>query len=478
MKNNWFEIDKAGLAKILERKGKEFAIFELIQNAWDEDGVTNVQVTLVPDSANGYAQLTVSDNSPNGFADIAHAYTLFAESKKKSNPEKRGRFNLGEKLVLALAKEARITTTTGTVIFNADGRRRSSETSAAGSKIYMVIRMKRDEIDKAVTACQRLVQPSLVTTTINGVPLTSTPMMKTFFAPLTTEVSDGEGHLVRVTRSSNVEVFRASSTRPAAIYEMGIPVCEIDGKYIFNVGQKVPLTMDRENVLPSFAKQLAVAAVNNMQDVLDSDDANTSWATEAATSPDIDPQALNVVMTQKFGEKRVIYDPSDPEANSRAAAEGFTVITGGQLSKAAWDNVRTHGAALPAGQVTPSPKPYSPDGKDLTLVKELTDGMVDVQAYAVKFARVILGKSIGVVFAAEATWPYAATYGPSGTLVLNVGRLGKAWFDRKNNQQEIDDLLIHEFGHEYSGNHLSEDYYSALTKIGSKLAQTIRAGKL
>ena len=36
---NWFEIDKQGLAKILERKGKEFVVFELLQNCWDEPGV-------------------------------------------------------------------------------------------------------------------------------------------------------------------------------------------------------------------------------------------------------------------------------------------------------------------------------------------------------------------------------------------------------------------------------------------------------
>jgi len=34
--NTWFEVDKQGLAKILERRGKEFALFELVQNAWDE----------------------------------------------------------------------------------------------------------------------------------------------------------------------------------------------------------------------------------------------------------------------------------------------------------------------------------------------------------------------------------------------------------------------------------------------------------
>lgn len=476
---DWFQIDKAGLAKILQRKGKEFALFELIQNAWDEEGVTEVKVTLTR-AEQGYVLLTVEDDAPDGFSDLAHAYTLFAESKKKANPEKRGRFNLGEKLVLALAKEACISTTTGTVTFNSTGRRRSMQHRDSGSRISMLIRMTQDEMKHALESCNRLIAPcgdKTIITTINGAVLVSSPGIVNFKAPLTTEIADAEGHLVKSIRSTSVYVYPAVAGVPAAIYEMGIPVCEIDGKYIFNVCQKVPLTMDREEVLPSFRKQLAVAALNNLPNILDTDDANTAWATEAMTSPDVSPEAVQACMTQKFGVKRVIYDPSDPEANSIAAAAGFTVVTGGQLGKAAWANVKAFGAILPAGQVTPSPKPYSPDGPPLKLVKEMTPGMIEVETYAKRIAYVIMGANIHVKFAAEVTWPYAATYGP-GSLVFNVGRLGKAWFDRKTNQEAIDNLIIHEFGHHYSLNHLSDEYYDALTLIGSKLAQAIRKGKL
>jgi len=45
-RKNWFEVDKEGLARILECKGKEFALFELVQNAWDEQGVSKVRVSL------------------------------------------------------------------------------------------------------------------------------------------------------------------------------------------------------------------------------------------------------------------------------------------------------------------------------------------------------------------------------------------------------------------------------------------------
>ena len=78
---SWFDVDKEGLAKILEKRGKAFAIFELIQNAWDTNA-KNVSVRLVPVPVHPKAILEVEDDDPNGFANISHAFTLFAESEK------------------------------------------------------------------------------------------------------------------------------------------------------------------------------------------------------------------------------------------------------------------------------------------------------------------------------------------------------------------------------------------------------------
>ena len=59
------------------------------------------------------ALLVVEDDAPEGFKDLSHAFTLFADSAKKINPEQRGRFNLGEKLVLAISDEVTIRTSKG-----------------------------------------------------------------------------------------------------------------------------------------------------------------------------------------------------------------------------------------------------------------------------------------------------------------------------------------------------------------------------
>ena len=119
--SNWFEVDKAGLAKLMAGRSKAFVLYELLQNAWDQN-VTRVDVTVEPAAGTRHAPITVTDDDPDGFADLRDAYTLFAESRKKGNAAQRGRFNLGEKLVLALAKSAWIETTTGAVEFGERGR--------------------------------------------------------------------------------------------------------------------------------------------------------------------------------------------------------------------------------------------------------------------------------------------------------------------------------------------------------------------
>jgi len=48
------------------------------------------------------ATITVADDAPDGFCDMRDAYTLFKETYKRKDPIKRGRFNFGEKQVLAM----------------------------------------------------------------------------------------------------------------------------------------------------------------------------------------------------------------------------------------------------------------------------------------------------------------------------------------------------------------------------------------
>jgi hypothetical protein len=79
MGKGYFEVDKKGLAKLLEEKGKQFAVYELIQNAWDTSA-KKVDITFKKIPGRPLARIVVTDDDPDGFIDLTHSFTLFAES--------------------------------------------------------------------------------------------------------------------------------------------------------------------------------------------------------------------------------------------------------------------------------------------------------------------------------------------------------------------------------------------------------------
>ncbi len=480
---NWFEVDKHGLAKILERKGKEFVVFELIQNSWDEPGVTKVVVSLEYQGRNK-AKLVVEDDAPEGFKDLAHAFTLFADSAKKANPEQRGRFNLGEKLVLAISDEVTIRTTKGAIRFDAEGRHHLRSRQAVGSRVECLLRMKADECAAIEAQVRRLIVPPQITTSFNGVMLQSRQVAAEFRATLPTEIAGDDGFLMRTNRETTVRLFAVGPGETAVLYELGIPVVETGDKWHCDIGQKVPLTLDRENVQPSFLRQVRVAVFNRMHAELATEDVNSEWAEAAVAAPDCAPEAVQSYMEKRFGDKRVSFDPSDPEANKLAVSQGYTVVHGSMMSSGAWKNAKAASAIQPAGQVTPGPKVWTgEDDPNAAIVKDWipeekwTNGMREIADFAKRVAQKVLSRPITVKFCATPHHLGGASYGPSGELVFNKLRLGADWFER-GVHDDVVRLLIHEFGHQYSADHLSSEYHEALCRIGARLFALARRGEL
>lgn len=478
-KNNtsWFDVDRTGLEKILRRRGIEFAVFELIQNAWDEAGVTSVEVSLQPsrEHPRSLSLLTVTDNAPEGFADLRHAYTLFAESAKKTNATQRGRFNIGEKLVLSLCRWALITTTKGCVVFDDSGRSQSTRTKHEhGTRFEALIKMSAEQRERVATEIKKLITPAGIATTFNDEPLPDYAwrIEKTLEAFLPTEIADGDGVLRRAVRKTKVNCYRVQQDEVPMIYEMGIPVCEHDCAFHVDVLQKVPLTIDRENVTGRFLRYIRTAVFNETHELLESEDVNHEWAQTAIESGYAKPAAVKDYMSKRFGELRVSYDISDPEANNKAVAHGYTLVHGSMLSKAAWQNVREAEAITPAGRLFPTHSQHFVAYKPT----ELTTGMIEVADYTKRLAVLLMDVNIAVEFGEQASCE-SACYG-STTLQFNVRNLGKHWFDLDNNRRAIDDLIVHEFGHEYAANHLSEAYNNALSLLAAKAMQLGREGRL
>lgn len=471
--NNWFAVDKNGLRKLIEQRGHGPLIAELVQNALDED-VTTVTINLSLLRGRPLAELSVEDDSPEGFRNLAHAFTLFAESAKKDQPEKRGRFNLGEKFVLAVCQDATIATTTGTVVFDASGRRRvhPRQQRERGSVFTARLKMTRNEYDNTIAYLQTLLLPVGVTVTLNGSVLTPRTPIHTFEASLDTELADEEGFMRRRVRKTNIELYEPLADEVASLYELGLPVVETGDKFHINIGQKVPLGMSRDNVPPKYLKTIRTLILNEMHDRLTPDDMTEPWVKEAAGDNHCSDAAITAVLDKRFGTDRVSYDPSDVEAVNKAVANGCAVVLPRSLSKGEWENARRAKAIQPAGRLFPTPKPYSddPNAPPVTVIPETawTAGMKRIVHYAEFLAQELMDVRLSVRIV-DTRNSFSACYGKGKhALDFNLCRLGRAWFENGIGE-DVDGLLIHEFGHEYEENHLCEDYYEALCQLGAKL---------
>ena len=472
MKKNadFYKVDREGLSKILGTKDKSFILYELIQNAWDQN-VKNVEIKFKKISRSKYAALTVIDDDPVGFADLSHAYTLFAESEKKSDPTKRGRFNIGEKIVLAFCRNARISTTTGTVEFdNRLGRKIRRKKRNSGSEFYAELPVKNDEFKIMCHKVNHLIPPAGIDTYFNGCKLPARKPIIEFEDILPTIIADKNGILKFTKRKTSIKVYVPLEEETASVYEMGIPVVETGDKYHVDVCQKIPLTLDRTNVKPNFLGILRTIVLNHTHMFLENEEVNAPWVKEATSHPQCSDDAFESVIVNRFGEKSVINDPSDQEANKRAISEGYTVIHGGSLNKNEWQHLKRTKTFLPAGKVTPTPRPYTKYGQPEKLIspENWTETMQRFVDFSLRLGHKLLDKNIKVDIVDEPSVYWKANYGHS-TLTLNQGALGACWFSGfPQNLDQVISLLIHEFAHEFESDHLSEIYYITLTNLAAK----------
>jgi hypothetical protein len=478
--SDWFDVDREGLRKILERRGKAWAIFELIQNAWDTNTKTvKVKLEAIPQTAQAW--LTVEDDDPEGFHDLTHAFTLFAESGKKGDPTKRGRFNLGCKLVLAMCFEATVSSTSGEVVFDATGRERFSghkRRRESGSEFKGRIALTRAEMADIEAQLYKLHPPPNVTTIVridNGARSTEAELEardpdEIFEATLQTEIADEEGFLRRRERKTTVHLFGTVSGE-AWLYELGLPVQPIDGPWHIDVQQKLPLGLERDAVPPAFLSKLHTLVANVTAYHLPTDEFTKPWIAEVVQDKNASVDVVQQYLHAKYGDKITIAVPgADGEESARKAqAQGFTVIRGGSEAKTTWSKIREHDLAKPVTALFP-PMRASDDYTELRL-DDLPASNRNLVSYVQTLGQQLLGKGVLVRFidgphlSVAATW--AKRDGQSPLITFNLAHLGRDWF-AKGPTPTVNELLIHEFAHDF-GDHLEKAFDDAMARLGAKL---------
>jgi hypothetical protein len=359
VQNGWFEVDKKGLAKLLKEGGKGRLIGELIQNAFDAAGAktTHIKLQLTEDNL---LLLEVKDDSPEGFKRLADSWTLFAESEKKADSKLRGRFNLGEKLVLSLCEEAKIMTTTGTVEFHRNNMRIFSKKRTTRGTIFTAT-MKGDKTDFAeITSYVHSVLVSSYGAHrlhFNDKQIPPHKELQNFVIPsLETVGINKNGDLIRTARNCNVSIHQVFPTEVPHLYEMGLPVMPLDDygiNFHINIGQKVPLSFNRDSVPSGFLKKIFTHTYNHTFFDLKPDDFNETWVNEATSSEQCKTDGFKKFIENKFGDKTAFFDPSDIDANKNFQADGGVIIYGRMLNKQQIENAKEAGV-VGSGKLTPS----------------------------------------------------------------------------------------------------------------------------
>jgi len=485
-KNGWFDVDKVGLSKIAQVRGKAYVVNELFQNAWDQN-VTEVHMTAKFDKR--VTRVVIKDDDPDGFVDLALSHTLFAESPKKSDPTKRGRFNLGEKLVLSVAKKASLTSTKGTILFRPDGSRQKKRTRTKGGTIFTAdIPMTRKEFCDLCDQARLLIPPIGITTTFNGKKLTHREQIDSFNASLPTIVSNDMGFLKTVTRKAKVSLHPmrewdgvyAHELEGRWLYEMGIPVMLIDFPWSINVHQRVPLGLSRESVPENFMQALRVAVVNNAHDRLDESTASDAWVKAATSDKRVTKKAFESVIEKRHGDKVLIESPFDKDSVLKAQEEGYQILGRGTLSPGERKNiknfelVKTTSSMFGVEAMNFKQARFIPN-------EELTSEQLVFKLYVRKIIPKLLWKYEGRVkvrFINDMTIGEIASYGASEagpTINFNIAQIeasygyGADFWNNTGKNTLQDQLIIHEVAHEFGNGHRDKEYYDGLALLGARM---------
>ncbi len=464
-----FELNTKGFRQVFADRSVSRMVEELVANAFDEN-VSRVDVTFEHLGGQDY-KLNVTDDSATGFEDLRDAYTVFGPSKKKGDPTKRGRFCFGEKWVIARCQEVVITSTSGRVIFDVsnDKRTHSPKATERGTVVECRLRTTKDEY---VNACERLTRiliPQRITLAFNGQALPSRSPLRTTEATLPTEYADESGDLRRTERKARIDIYEVHAGEVASVFELGIPIVATGDVFHYDVRQRVPLPINRNNVHPSYLKRLRGSVLDATADLLTPEQAANKGVTDGI--PAAMPETRVAVITARFGEKRYVTD-FNREAGGELFAEGHTPVPPNAFDAETWKALKAAGAIHSANQLRP--KHYVP-AVPLPEAR-ITPAMRKFREFAELLCQLTLNKSIALwAWSDNPNAGNAASCGPHGDgaidMAVNAGTLGAEWFsDQPATCPRNIDLLIHELGHHAGAMDCTREHADEMTRIAATLA--------
>lgn len=458
--NTWFQISNQGWKRINAGRPLGHLVREAISNVFDAPGVSSCEVVATP------GEIRIKDNSPQGIQDRELITTVFMTDKEDSHLM-RGRKGRGLKELIAAADHARVATIGYAVDFNADGTR--STVDSGGTEVGTLVKVYNEEwreaaIAECVSYLLKFIPPVGITMTVNGVTVRPPTTTSTIFdAKLPTTIIQ-EGKQVEIERNANVNVMALKSgEKKGWVYEMGIPIQEVDTDFSLDVAQRVPMNDNRDVVDAKYLPQLYAAVLKTKLNTIDRNDLTEKWI---------------------LAGLQVAGWSLQDEYVARLVPEGYAIKSDDKMAN---DKARQHGIKLVDLSMLPSDSRWTIayHGKDAKkLMKEIEDNSPitdreDLRQEHIVFVAVmeylaqkLLDKPIRVTFMSKlpsynGSNTIADFNSVSGTMRWNMD-LEKTYFDQPIHPENLT-TLIHELAHDKYGEH-NDLFLEEVQTLAGKLA--------
>jgi len=200
-----------------------------------------------------------------------------------------------------------------------------------------------------------------------------------------------------------------------------------------------------------------VQVLNNVYAQLNSDNVSDSWIRLAMSGDGVTKESIEHILKERYGDKVVVANPFDARSVDEAIANGYRVITGNEMSKEEWANIKEY-------ELMPSSSDLF--GTDFTNAPSIepNEKQIKIAEYAKRIGRRLLGFDIIISFVKGGHNMVIAQYG-NRCLTFNVSRLN-GFFDEP--LINTTSLILHEIAHE-KGGHTEESYHNALTDFAQEL---------
>jgi hypothetical protein len=369
-----------------------------------------------------------------------------------------------------MCESARVTSTTGQIIFQSNGKRTETDIiTAAGTEFQGVLEMNEAEWVEVERQVKLLLPP--IKTSYNGVEVLARKPLKSFEEILPTEVANDRGVLTPRRRKTEVRIYDPQVGETPMIYECGIPVVEMEGKYHVSVEQKIPLNTERDNVTPSYLRTLHTIVAGQTFDMLTHEDTNKTWVREAVEGGKLKPEAVKAIAVKRFGQAAVLQDYSDLGSNKEATSKGANVLGPGALSPAERKVFSETGAIQRAGEIADyKTNPELKKPKNVTKPEDYDTNEEQFVRLVEALSPLLIGHSVSVKIVNDSSFNAAACTRwrkDSFEFELNLA------FHDVHDWTENYEVIIHELAHHkvQSNDHLCREFYDTVTEVGAKLAQ-------